>query len=166
MANTLGGSRHWNQLLQELWRISTGRDPTRQIWLGVSCLWWRLLGQGWLTRVLGNPVFTSCGRYWHTPRSQALTLLGGARFIAWCLRCPFLGECWLGLRYFGECRACLGYGSAPGSTLKSPWAVLVRFMGRATNTVIGGGYGTTCSNPGRGFLHYMASSNYVYFIRK
>ena len=41
---------------------------------------------------------------------QALTLLGEARLITWRLRCLFLGECRRGLRHFGECGACLGYG--------------------------------------------------------
>ena len=43
---------------------------------------------------------------------QALTLLGGVRFIAWCLRRPFLGECQRGPRHFWECRVRLVYGPA------------------------------------------------------
>ena len=77
---------------------------------------------------------------WHTssfrrPSHQALTLLGGARFIAWCLRRPFLGECRRGPRHFWECRVCLGYGPAPLPTVKILSATLVRLVGRATNTV-------------------------------
>ena len=47
---------------------------------------------------------------------QALTLLGEVRFMAWHLKRHILGEYWQGLRHFGECRACLGYGPAPVPT--------------------------------------------------
>ena len=47
---------------------------------------------------------------------QVLTLSGGARFIAWLLRRPFLRGCWRGPRHLWECLACLGYGPAPGPT--------------------------------------------------
>ena len=65
---------------------------------------------------------------------QALTLLGGARFIAWRLRPPFLGECRRGPRHFWECRAYLGYCPAPGPTKKWLCAILVQLVGRKTNT--------------------------------
>ena len=42
----------------------------------------------------------------------------GDRFIAWRLRCPFLGECRRAPKHFCCHRACLGYGPASGSTLK------------------------------------------------
>ena len=45
-------------------------------------------------------------------------LLGGARFIAWRLRCPSSGDCRRGQRHFSVCRSCLGNGSAPEPTLK------------------------------------------------
>ena len=44
------------------------------------------------------------------PSPQALTLLGGATFIAWRLRRSFLEECWRGPRHFWSHRACLGFG--------------------------------------------------------
>ena len=47
---------------------------------------------------------------------QALTLLLGARFIVWRLKRPFLGEYRRGPRHFCNCRACLGYDTAPEST--------------------------------------------------
>ena len=47
---------------------------------------------------------------------RTLTLLEVTRFIAWRLRRTFLGECRRGPRHFDECRACLGYGPAPGPT--------------------------------------------------
>ena len=53
----------------------------------------------------------------HEPQgavSQALTLLGGARFIAWCLRPPFLGKYWRDSRHFWSHRACLDYGLCVG----------------------------------------------------
>ena len=43
---------------------------------------------------------------------QGLILLVGARFIAWCLRRPFLGVCRRGPRHFWERQAYLGYGHA------------------------------------------------------
>ena len=68
------------------------------------------------------------------PSPQALTLLGGAGFITWRLRHPFLGERRRGPRHFWSRRACLGYGPAPGPTeKKKPWAILVRLVRRPTN---------------------------------
>ena len=52
------------------------------------------------------------------PFPQVLTLFGEVWFIAWRLRCPFLGECRRGLRYFWKCWARSDYGPAPGPTLK------------------------------------------------
>ena len=69
------------------------------------------------------------------PSLQVLTLFGGVRFFAWCLRRLFLGECWQGLMHLWSSRARLGYGPAPGPTLKSYWATLVRLVRRPTNTV-------------------------------
>ena len=48
----------------------------------------------------------------------ALTLLGGARFIAWHLRCLFFWEYWQSPMHFLKCQACLSYGPPPGPTLK------------------------------------------------
>ena len=52
------------------------------------------------------------------PSPQALTLMGGVRFIAWHLRRPSWGECQRGPRHFWKCRTHLGSGSAPRPTLK------------------------------------------------
>ena len=49
---------------------------------------------------------------------QALTLLRGVRFIAWCLRRPIFGRYREGLRNFWRFWACLGYSPVTGSTLK------------------------------------------------
>ena len=49
---------------------------------------------------------------------KALNLLGEARFISWWLKCLFLGEFQWSLRLFWKCRACLGYGPAPGPIFK------------------------------------------------
>ena len=57
--------------------------------------------------------------------TQALTLLGGARFIAGRLKCLFLCECWRDLRHFWSSQACLCYGLAPRAHLKRPCATLV-----------------------------------------
>ena len=54
---------------------------------------------------------------------HALTLLGGVRFIAWYLRCPFLGECRRVSRHFWDCRTRLGYGPTTGS-LDAIWTML------------------------------------------
>ena len=68
------------------------------------------------------------------PFPQALTLLGGVRFIPWRLKRLFLGNYLQGPRRFEECQARLGYDPAPGPTLKIPYATLVRLVGRPTNT--------------------------------
>ena len=67
---------------------------------------------GWVCLITGHTLSL------RGPSSQALTLFGGVRFIAWRLRHPFLGECQWGPRHFGDCQACLGYGPAAGPTLK------------------------------------------------
>ena len=69
-----------------------------------------------------SPGFLSYNLLWHTPWvsgavPQALTLLGGARFIAW------------GPRHSLSRRACLGYGLAPGIHIKKPCVILACFMG-------------------------------------
>ena len=50
------------------------------------------------------------------PSPQALTHFGGARFIAWRLSHPILGECWQVPRNFLRHRACLDYRPAPVPT--------------------------------------------------
>ena len=90
-------------------------------------------------RCRGNPVCTSCGQPYLSlrgPSFQALTLLRGAWFIAWRLMCPFLGECWWGLKHFWSCHASLGYGPASRPTLKKPCAILGCLVGYMTNSVI------------------------------
>ena len=63
--------------------------------------------------------------------TQALTLFGEVRSINWCLRRSILGECRRSPRHFGECWARLGYGPAPGPTLKKrPRDTLLRLVGR------------------------------------
>ena len=52
------------------------------------------------------------------PSRQALTLLGGVRYIAWILRWPFLQECRRVPRHFWECWTRLAYDPAVGPTLK------------------------------------------------
>ena len=67
--------------------------------------------------------------------SQALTLFGGVGFIAWCLRCLSLGECWRGPRHFWKCWVRVNYGPAPRPSLKKPCAILVRLVEWRKNTV-------------------------------
>ena len=69
-----------------------------------------------LTVCRGSPQLASWSL--RGPSPQALTLLGGARFIVWRLRRPSFGECRRGLRHFWECWACLGYVLVLGPTLK------------------------------------------------
>ena len=57
---------------------------------------------------------------------QALTLLGGVRFIAWRLT---------GHEAFWSRRTFLSYRPAPRPILKRPCATLVRMVGQSTNTV-------------------------------
>ena len=65
--------------------------------------------------------------------SLALTLLGRARFIAWCLRRPFLGKCRRGSKYFFARQVCLSWDPAQNPTKTRPCATLVRSVGRTTN---------------------------------
>ena len=65
--------------------------------------------------------------------TQALTLLGAARFVAWHLKYPFSGECQQGPRHFRACQACLGYRPAPRPPKSQPFAILTRLVGWATN---------------------------------
>ena len=94
-------------------------------------------GQPWCERHGSGRVYLITG---HTSSlreavlTQTLTLLGGIRFIAWRLRRPFLGVCRRGPWHFWKCQAHLGYDPAPGPTLKSPCATLVRLVGRRINT--------------------------------
>ena len=76
-----------------------------------SCFEQRLFS--WLSGIRVGWLISSSLR---APSLQALTLFGGARFIAWRLRRPSLGECRRGPRHFWSGRACLGHGLAPGPT--------------------------------------------------
>ena len=73
----------------------------------------------------------------HEPQGAVpwvLTLSGGARFIAWRLRHPFLREWRRDQRHFWECQACLGYCPALRPILKRPYAAIVWLDARTTNT--------------------------------
>ena len=82
----------------------------------------QLLGRTWPV-VLSTARFWWCmPRHWRSLWPQeadphALTSFGGDRLIAWRLRRLSLGECSRGRRYFSKCRARVGYGPAPRSTL-------------------------------------------------
>ena len=69
-----------------------------RIWSGVSNLWTYLEPQGAVP--------------------QALTLLGGIRFIAWRLRRHCLEECRRGSRHFGECPVACGLRPCAQTHLK------------------------------------------------
>ena len=69
------------------------------------------------------------------PFPQALILLGGARFVAWCPRRPSLGKCRRGLRHLGECWAYLDHGSVPGPTLKRLCATPIHSEGARQITI-------------------------------
>ena len=64
---------------------------------------------------------------------QVLTLLGGVRFIAWCLRRPSLGECRWGPRHFLGLPDVCGLRSCAQTQLKRPCVIIVRLVGRMTN---------------------------------
>ena len=85
-------------------------------------------GSGRLSLGIGDP-FDIRG-----PSLQALTLFKGVSLIARHLRQPSLGECQQGPRYFGDCRARLGYGPAPGPTLKKALCYTCPVVGQITNT--------------------------------
>ena len=62
---------------------------------------------------------------------QALTILREARFIAWRLRCLFLGECQWELRHFWSCWAT---PQCPDPPKKRLCATIVRLVGCTKNT--------------------------------
>ena len=108
-----------------------------------TCIWmslgWAGTGHTSVGRVgrytdLVGYVQARCQPSLRGPSTQALTLLGWARFIAWRMSRSFLGEFRRGPRHFWECRACLGHGLALGPTKKRLCAILVRLVGRKTNT--------------------------------
>ena len=65
---------------------------------------------------------------------QAFTSFGRVAFIARRLRRPKKGNADGAEGIFGTCRMRVGYGLAPGPTIKRPCAILARSVGRATNT--------------------------------
>ena len=68
----------------------------------------------------GSFTFTSRGAPFlgfRGPSNKALTLLGGARFFACCLRRPFWGKCRRGPRHFRSYPVYLHYRPAHGPTL-------------------------------------------------
>ena len=124
-----------NVVLKFLWRGSKCCSWLEALahWAETHFGWlcFLICGSGWMSlgssgsqsrpsdKDFGKPVFK-----WHTLRSvllapqgmspQTLTLSGRARFIAWNLRHPFLGESWWGSRHFWNHKACVGYGPATG----------------------------------------------------
>ena len=78
------------------------RDVGTRICLGCSGSWSRYALTGILEPQKAVP--------------QVLTLLGGARFIAWRLKRPFLRDCRRSPRYIWSLRACIGYGPSPRPT--------------------------------------------------
>ena len=77
-----------------------------------SQLWCQQHGSGMVCHVTGHTLNLRGLSH------QALTLLRVVRFIAWCLRGPFLGEYQWGPRHFWSHQACLGYSPVPRPTLK------------------------------------------------
>ncbi len=68
------------------------------------------------------------------PSPQAFPSFGRVGFIARHLRRPQKGNTDGAEGIFGNCRMRVGYGPAPGPTIKRPCAILARSVGRATNT--------------------------------
>ena len=62
-------------------------------------------------------------------RSNSFNPLCRGRFIAWHSRRPFLRECRRGSRHFMSRRTRLGYGPAPGPTLKKALCLTRLFGG-------------------------------------
>ena len=111
---TLIGRSHSSKIR---WTLLWGREKYD------NCLWWEYFTRSSLPDVGTGKVHHSrrtAASNWASEGclSRALTLLRGARFIAWRLRYPYLGECHGGPRHFWCHRACLGYGFALGPTLK------------------------------------------------
>ena len=117
-------------------RSIRGSRPNSRVWCASPVdgshfgrPWCQLHGSGRVCLGTGDPSGL------RGPYPKALTLFGGVKLIAWRLRRPSLGECRRGLRYFSKCRARVGCGPAPGPNLKRPCAILIRLVGRKTNTV-------------------------------
>ena len=87
--------------------ISSGHVPFRTVWSGVSHHWIYLWPQG-------------------TVPSQALTLLGGVRFIAWHLWCPKKGNA-------NGARGIFCLADASGPTLKTALYHTCSLVGCMTN---------------------------------
>ena len=68
------------------------------------------------------------------PSPQAFTSFGRVGFIARRLRRPKKGNADGAEGIFGNCRMRVGYGPAPGPTVKRPCAILARLVGQAINT--------------------------------
>ena len=100
------------------------------------------------------------------PYLQALIFSGGARYITWRMRRPFLEECRRGSRHFWNHRARVGYGPVHGSHYKKghvPYSRVPRVLdkcrviGGARGVmviVVGNGHKHTSSNPGRVWMHF------------
>ena len=105
-------------------------------WFG-SCVWF--IGQSRPDMAAGesqHPCYAANTDILLEPQQaviQTLTLSGGARFVTWRLRRTFLGECQRGSRYFGEIRACRGYG--PSHTFKKAMSTFACLVGHSTNTL-------------------------------
>ena len=105
---------------------------------GKGLVWDRLLWWGswsFLTWQPGNPssrisrVRLTHYSSFREPFHQALTLLGGVRIIAWCMRRLFLKECQWRPKHFCDRQAYLGYGSTPGPSKISPLCHTCSFGG-------------------------------------
>ena len=68
------------------------------------------------------------------PSPQAFTSFGRVGFIARRLRRPKNGNADGAEGIFGNRWMRVGYGPAPGPTIKRPCAILARLVGQATNT--------------------------------
>ena len=82
---------------------------------GLVCFGLAAVDRGCLMRCRWGLAFTfhswdRCSLNLMEPSTFFLTLSGGASVIAWCMRCPSLGECRRGSRPFWNCRASVGYG--------------------------------------------------------
>ena len=101
----------YSLLVDIFWSAALG---TRLIWNRLPKLGSQSTETAWRDCWVSS-VVVACRQDW--PTSLRLRALSPqARFITWCLRYPFLGECRWDPKHFCAHQVCLSYGPAPGPT--------------------------------------------------
>ena len=107
--------------------------PKRVPAAGIFSIWWDAirLAVVCVTRFDRVCLITGYTSGLTGPSTQAWTLLGGVRFIAWQPEAPQKGKC---RRHFWDCQTRLGNGPATGPTLKTTLCQNHTLVVHMTNT--------------------------------